>query len=142
MPALTTGTEAVIRKKTMVEFHKNADLAFHGTRCGTSLVEVMLTVVVIAILAIIATNALFYPSRMVSSDARRQVALHQASLNMELAAASYADASNTTDTITALNQTLTIKRNVELIDDIKQITVNVTGETGDSIVTLFTETAH
>jgi len=107
---------------------------------GTTLVEVILAAVIIGILAIVAVTALMYPTHLVVSDARRQVALHEANAEMEELAypRPYSEVITAPSrNITALNKTIVLDRSVDNTTD-KVITVTVTDEVGDLIVELIT----
>ena len=124
-------------------FHKQKK----DNRRGVTLVEVMLSAAILGILAVVLVNALFYPTRLVVSDARRQIALSEANAEMEtVRSTDYAAISSgtTNRTIVALNQTQTVSRTVVLTTNavyfygIKKITVTVT-ESGKTNVVLVTQ---
>jgi len=95
-------------------------------KAGTTLVEVMLAAIIIAMLAVLASTALFYPTRIVVSDARRQVALHEANAEMERAkAAEYSTLSDTNYSFNTLHKTLDLTRVVATNTNEKIITVTI-----------------
>jgi len=111
------------RQKNLVSNRKHL-------RSGDTLVEVIVAVVIIAILAIVATTALMYPTHLVVSDARRQVALHEAGRDMEQAKAiSYGDLNGGTTNYTfkTLHKTMILSRIVDetTYSDAKIITVKI-----------------
>jgi len=109
-------------------------------RSGTTLIEVILAAVIIAIMAVLATTALFYPTRLVVSDARRQVALHEAGRDMERVRSTvYTDISPTNYSITTLHEILDISRTVITNASEKEIIVEVRDPDGDLLVELITE---
>lgn len=113
----------------------------HGQR-GVTLVEVMMAVVILAILASIAANALFFPSRMIVDDTIRQIALQATTQEMEeIRAESYAaiDSGETYYTFTAAHEQLTLTRNVNDTGDEKIITVRVEDPDNKLLVELITE---
>lgn len=110
---------------------------------GTTLVEVVLAAVIVAILAAIASTALFHPTRLVISDARLQVALHEANAEMErIAAMSYAEILDEPPyTLQTLNQTINIDRTIDeyFSPNEKTITVTVLDEDRELLVELITQ---
>lgn len=110
-------------------------------KAGTTLVEVILAAVIIAMLAVMASTAFYYPTRIVVSDARRQVALFEANAEMENLASPYPYANVTnapSRNITALNKTFGLLRDVDPSSGNKVITVTVTDDGGDQIIELIT----
>ncbi len=110
------------------------------SRSGTTLIEVMLGIIIISILAVLVVTALFYPTRRVVADARRQVALQAANFLMEqVPRLPYGSIPNTNLTVTALNQDLTIRRTVdESVAGEKEILVEALDADGTVIVWLVT----
>ncbi len=111
-------------------------------RSGTTLVEVILAAVLIGILAIVAVTALMYPTQLVVSDARRQVALHEANAEMErVTAESYSDITDANfpdRTVDTLYKTLTISTEIIPLPDEKEITVTTIDEDGTTNIWLKT----
>lgn len=111
-------------------------------RCaGTSLIEVILAVAIIAILATFAANALFFPTRQIVDDTVRQIALHQAQRDMEYVRAErvYDAIQPTNYTFTAARDQLSLNRVVIPAGNTKTIAVQVTDATGQLLVELITE---
>ena len=95
-------------------------------KAGTTLVEVILAAVIIAMLAVMASTALYYPTRIVVSDARRQVALFEANAEMEQAKATeYLTLSDKNYSFDALNKTLDLARVVATNPNEKIITITI-----------------
>ncbi len=110
-------------------------------KAGTTLVEVILAAVIIAMLAVMASTAFYYPTRIVVSDARRQVALFEANAEMETLASpsSYTNVTTVLDrNFPALNKTMVLGRSVIDNGPDKTITVTVTDDGGDQIIELIT----
>jgi len=110
-------------------------------KAGTTLIEVILAAIIIAMLAVLASTALYYPTHLVVSDARRQVALHKANAEMEELAypRPYNEIINAPGrNIIALNKTMGLDRLVIDNTTNKVITVTVTNGIGDLIVELIT----
>ena len=94
-------------------------------RCrGSSLVEVMLAAALLFMMLAMAVTSLMYPTLLIVSDSRRQIALFEAGQCMEqMAASSYDEISATNYTITAINKPISITRSVLEGDDEKTITI-------------------
>lgn len=123
-------------KYTAPVFHADP----HRRRRGLTLVEVMLSAAIIAVLAVLVAGALFYPARLVVSSARRQAALHAAGSDMErVAAMNYASLAATNYNIGVLNQILTVNRTVTPGSGFATVTVVVLDPDGEQLVELVTE---
>jgi prepilin-type N-terminal cleavage/methylation domain-containing protein len=124
--------------------HKNSDSPVfieNHLRAGASLIEVILSVVIIAILATFAANALFFPTRQIVGDTVRQIALHQAQRDMETVRAErvYDVIVPTNYSFTAARDQLTLDRAIDDTGGKKIITVQVNDDTGQLLVELITE---
>jgi Tfp pilus assembly protein PilE len=111
-----------------------------NSRCGSTLIEVLLAAAMIAILAVVSATALMYSTLLSVSSARRQVALQECGRDMEkVAAKSYGSILNTNYSVIALNERLDIRRTVVSGAGEKLITVKATDESGELLVELVTE---
>jgi prepilin-type N-terminal cleavage/methylation domain-containing protein len=109
---------------------------------GTTLIEVILAISVICVLAVIAANAIYAPARLIINDTIRQMALCEASSDMERVRATVYDdllESGTNYTFTAAHQSLSLTRLVDEDYNLKTIIVQVKDPDSTLLVELITE---